>query len=83
MKIENLSKELDTQTMTTVRGGLAEVGQVVPTNIQNNELIQNFDIYSHGPVALANDGSQSNYSSQPSFVPVGSLFVDLPSVLRR
>ena len=75
MLIKDLSKELDTTTMTAVRGGLALTGQVVPTNVQSNELIQKFDIASHGPVAIANDADQSNYSSQPSFVPVGSIFV--------
>jgi hypothetical protein len=75
MKIENLSKELDTETMTAVRGGLALTGQVVPTNVQSNELIQKFDIASNGPVAIANDADQSNYSSQESFVPVGSIFL--------
>jgi hypothetical protein len=75
MKIENLSKELDTESMTAVRGGLALTGQVVPTNIQSNALVQKFDIASHGPVAISNDTDQSNYSSQDSFVPVGSLFL--------
>jgi hypothetical protein len=75
MLIQDLSKELDTKTMTDVRGGLALTGQVVPTNVQSNELIQKFDIASHGPVAIANDADQSNYSSQESFVPVGSIFV--------
>jgi hypothetical protein len=75
MKIENLSKELDTETMTDVRGGLALTGQVVPTNVQSNELLQSFNIASNGPVAIANDANQSNDSSQESFVPVGSIFV--------
>jgi hypothetical protein len=75
MKIENLSKDLDTKTMTEVRGGLALTGQVVPTNVQSNALEQKFDIASHGPVAIANDADQSNYSSQDSFVPVGSIFL--------
>jgi hypothetical protein len=75
MKIENLSKELDTKTMTDVRGGLALTGQVVPTNVQSNELLQSFNIASHGPVAIANDADQSNDSSQESFVPVGSIFL--------
>jgi hypothetical protein len=75
MKIENLSKELDTETMTEVRGGLALTGQVVPTNVQSNELLQNFDIASKGPVAISNDTDQSNYSDQESFVPVGSIFL--------
>ena len=75
MKIENLGKDLDTETMTEVKGGIALTGQVVPTNVQSNELLQSFNIASHGPVAIANDGSQSNYSDQDSFVPVGSLFV--------
>jgi hypothetical protein len=75
MLIKDLSKELDTKTMTTVRGGVALTGQVVPTNIQSNELLQSFNIASNGPVAIANDADQSNDSSQPSFVPVGSLFL--------
>jgi hypothetical protein len=75
MKIENLGKELDTETMTEVKGGIALTGQVVPTNVQSNELLQSFNIASNGPVAIANDGSQSNYSDQDSFVPVGSLFL--------
>jgi hypothetical protein len=78
MLIKDLSNELDTKTMKTVSGGLALTGQVVPTNVQSNKLIQSFDIASHEPVAIANDAYQSNYSSQPSFVPVGSLFVTLP-----
>ena len=76
MKIENLSKDLDAETMTEVTGGLALTGQVVPTNVQSNELLQNFDIASKGPVALSNDADQSNYSDQESIVPVGSLIVD-------
>ena len=75
MKIENLSKELDAETMSEVRGGIALTGQVVPTNVQSNELVQKFDIASHGPVAIANDADQSNYSDQESLVPVGSLFL--------
>ena len=75
MKIENLSKELDTETMTDVRGGLALTGQVVPTNVQSNALEQSFNIATRGPVAIANDADQSNDSSQESFVPVGSIFV--------
>jgi hypothetical protein len=75
MKIENLSKELDTETMTEVTGGLALTGQVVPTNVQSNELLQNFDIAAKGPVAISNDADQSNYSDQDSIVPVGSVFV--------
>jgi len=76
MKIENLSKELDTETMTEVRGGLALTGQVVPTNVQENQLGQQFDIAAHAPVALGNSADQSNYSSQPTFAPVGSIFVN-------
>jgi hypothetical protein len=75
MKIENLSKDLDTETMTEVRGGLALTGQVVPTNVQSNELIQKFDIASNAPVAISNDTDQSNYSDQDSIVPVGSFFL--------
>ena len=75
MKIENLSKDLDTEAMTEVTGGTALTGQVVPTNVQSNELLQSFNVASHGPVAIGNDADQSNYSSQDSVVPVGSLFV--------
>ena len=75
MKIENLGKELDTATMTEVKGGVALTGQVVPTNVQSNALEQAFNIAANGPVAIANDASQSNSSDQNSFVPVGSLFV--------
>ncbi|MFL6601506.1 MAG: hypothetical protein ACJ8R9_09250 [Steroidobacteraceae bacterium] len=82
MLIKDLSKELDTETMTEVRGGLALTGQVVPTNIQSNELAQNFDVYSRGPVGISNDADQSNYSSQDTFAPVGSLIVG-PDFLRR
>src|SRR3954470_20164456 len=84
MKIENLSKELDTETMTEVKGGIALTGQVVPTNVQSNELLEAFNIPSNGPVGSANDGSQSNYSDQDSFVPVGSLFLtpSLSSLIR-
>jgi hypothetical protein len=73
MKIENLSKDLDTETMTEVKGGLALTGQVVPTSVQENSLLQNFHIASNGPVAIANDADQSNDSDQDSFAPVGSL----------
>jgi hypothetical protein len=78
MLINDLSKELDTETMTTVHGGVALTGQVVPTNVQINSLAQGFNIASNGPVAIANDADQSNESSQPSFVPVGSIFVGAP-----
>jgi hypothetical protein len=78
MLIQDLTKELDTKTMATVRGGDALTGQVVPTNVQSNALLQSFHIASNGPVAIANDADQSNDSSQPSFVPVGSLFVGAP-----
>jgi DUF4097 and DUF4098 domain-containing protein YvlB len=83
MQIENLSKELDTEDMKTVNGGLALTGQVVPTNVQSNELLQKFDIASNGPVAIANDADQSNDSSQPSFVPVGSVFVNPLDLVRK
>jgi len=73
MKIENLSKDLDTEAMTEVTGGTALTGQVVPTNVQSNELLQSFNVASHGPVAIGNSADQSNYSDQSSFVPVGSL----------
>ena len=72
MKIENLSKDLDAEAMTEVKGGIALTGQVVPTNVQDNELLQNFNVAAHGPVAIGNDADQSNYSSQDSVVPVGS-----------
>ena len=75
MQIDNLNKDLDKETMKDVRGGLALTGQVVPTNVQSNALAQKFDILSSGPVAIANDADQSNYSSQDSVVPVGSIFL--------
>ena len=78
MKIENLSKDLDTEAQKAVTGGTALTGQVVPTSVQSNALEQAFNIASNGPVAIANDGTQSNDSSQPSFVPVGSLFALTP-----
>jgi hypothetical protein len=76
MKIENLSKDLDTEAMTEVTGGTALTGQVVPTNVQSNALEQAFNIKAGGPVAIANDADQSNDSDQESIVPVGSIFVD-------
>jgi len=84
MKIENLSKDLDTESMSEVKGGLALTGQVVPTNVQSNALEQAFNIASNGPVAIANDGSQSNESDQESIVPVGSIFLtpDLGKLVR-
>jgi hypothetical protein len=75
MKIENLSKDLDTGTMTEVHGGVALTGQVVPTNVQSNALEQAFNIRSNGPVAIANDADQSNDSDQETFSPVGSIFL--------
>jgi len=84
MKIENLSKDLDTESMSEVKGGLALTGQVVPTNVQSNALEQAFNIASNGPVAIANDGTQSNESDQESIVPVGSIFLtpDLGKLVR-
>ena len=75
MKIENLNKELDTQSMTEVQGGLALTGQVVPTNVQCNALAQKFDIASCETVAVGNSGEQANYSTQATIAPVGSVFV--------
>ena len=72
MKIENLTKDLDTETMTEVKGGIALTAQVVPTNVQSNELLQSFNVGSHGPVSISNDADQSNYSSQDTVAPVGS-----------
>lgn len=83
MEIENLNKDLDAEAQKQVKGGIALTGQVVPTNVQSNEALQNFDIASKGPVAIANDSNQSNDSDQESFVPVGSVFVDpLKKILR-
>jgi len=76
MQIENLNKDLDSEQQKEVKGGIALTGQVVPTNVQSNELLQNFDIASKGPVAIANDANQSNDSEQESIVPVGSVFID-------
>jgi hypothetical protein len=75
MKIENLSKDLDKEQMTEVKGGLAEVGQVVPTNVQQNALGQKFDITNGcAPVAIGNSAEQSNSSDQDTLSPVGSIF---------
>ena len=82
MKIENLSKDLDTVGMTEVRGGTALTGQVVPTNVQSNELLQSFNVGSHGPVAIGNDADQSNTSYQDTVAPVGSAILG-PDFLRR
>ena len=82
MKIENLSKELSAETMTEVHGGTALTGQVVPTNVQSNALLQSFHIASNGPVAIANDADQSNDSEQDSFVPVGSIIAPLGKLVR-
>jgi hypothetical protein len=79
MKIENLTKDLDTEAQKAVTGGTALTGQVVPTNVQSNALEQAFNISSCGPVALANDASQSNDSSQETLLPVGSILV-IPSI---
>lgn len=76
MEIENLNKDLDTEAQKNVKGGIALTGQVVPTNVQDNALEQVFHVASNGPVAIANDGSQSNESDQDSLVPVGSLVLD-------
>jgi hypothetical protein len=78
MKIENLSHDLDTSAMTEVTGGTALTGQVVPTNVQSNALGQDFQIASCAPVAIGNDAEQSNYSSQDTVLPVGSLIVSIP-----
>jgi hypothetical protein len=79
MKIENLSHDLDTSAMTEVTGGTALTGQVVPTNVQGNALGQSFQVASCAPVAIGNDAEQSNYSSQETDLPVGSLIVSIPS----
>ena len=76
MEIENLNEDLDTEAQKAVKGGTALTGQVVPTNVQSNALEQAFHVASGGPVAIANDGSQSNDSDQDSIVPVGSLIID-------
>ena len=78
MKIENLSKDLDTVSMTEVHGGTALTGQVVPTNVQSNALGQVFNVASGAPVMIGNDAEQSNYSSQDTVLPVGSLIVSVP-----
>jgi hypothetical protein len=78
MEIENLNKDLDTEAQKQVKGGVALTGQVVPTNVQDNALEQAFHIAAGGPVAIANDATQSNDSDQDSIVPVGSLLVGDP-----
>jgi hypothetical protein len=76
MQIENLPKDLDKEQMAEVKGGIALTGQVVPTTLQSNEALQNFEIASKGPVAIANDATQVNDSDQETFNPVGSFVVD-------
>ena len=44
--------------------------------MQSNALEQAFNVASKGPVAIANDGSQTNDSDQDSLVPLGSLVID-------
>ena len=78
MKIENLTKDLDTEAQKAVTGGTALTGQVVPTNVQCNAAGQTFNVGSCAPVAIDNSADQSNYSSQSTFDPVGSVFVTLP-----
>jgi hypothetical protein len=78
MKIENLSHDLDSSAMTEVTGGAGLTGQVVPTNVQSNALGQDFHVASCAPVAISNDADQSNYSSQDTDLPVGSLIVSIP-----
>ena len=78
MKIENLNKDLDTEAQKAVTGGTALTGQVVPTNVQSNALGQSFQVASCAPVAVGNDAEQSNYSSQETVLPVGSLIVSIP-----
>ncbi len=82
MKIENLNKDLDSAAQKEVTGGTALTGQVVPTNVQSNELLQKLNVASAGPVALGNDASQDNCSSQDTFAPVGSAVLG-PDFLRR
>ena len=79
MKIENLTKDLDTEAQKAVAGGTALTGQVVPTSVQSNALEQAFNIASNGPVAIANDADQSNDSSQETLLPVGSILA-IPSI---
>ena len=78
MKIENLTQDLDTEAQKDIKGGLALTGQVVPTNVQSNELVQGFNVASGAPVAIGNDATQSNCSHQDTVLPVGSLFVSVP-----
>jgi hypothetical protein len=75
MKIENLSKDLDTTAMTEVHGGLALTGQVVPTSVQDNAMLQSFNVASGAPVAIGNDADQYNDSRQDTVSPVGSVFL--------
>jgi hypothetical protein len=82
MKIENLNKDLDSAAQKEVTGGTALTGQVVPTNVQSNELLQKFNVGSAGPVAVGNDAYQDNYSSQDTFAPVGSAVLG-PDFLRK
>ena len=82
MRIENLNKDLDTEAQKAVTGGTALTGQVVPTSVQSNELLQKFNVGAGGPVALGNDATQDNYSSQDTVSPVGSVILG-PDFLRQ
>jgi hypothetical protein len=78
MRIENLSKEIDTKAMTAVRGG--SVGaQNVPTFNQGNWLSQSYNVYSDAPVQITGDMSGSNSASAPSYQLPGSfVFTGFP-----
>jgi hypothetical protein len=78
MRIENLSKEIDTKAMTAVRGG-STGAQNVPTFNQGNWLSQTYNVHSDAPVQILGDMSGSNDASAPNYQLPGSfVFVGFP-----
>jgi hypothetical protein len=74
MKIENLSKELDTKTMTAVRGGAISQSDH-PVLYQGNWQTQSNNVGSNGgDVTIAQDMSGKNEADVPSFLVGQGLF---------
>ena len=72
MKIENLSKELDTKTMTGVRGGVALSSTQQPYQV--NDIHNRYNVTGNsGSVAIDGTTNAENDASLPSIQ--GSAFV--------
>ena len=80
MKIENLSKELDTQTMTGVRGGVANASTQQPYQV--NDIHNRYYVAGNsGSVAIDGTTNAENEASLPSIQ--GSAFIsDFARLLR-